>query len=92
MCTLTDICNRYIKKEKQIDLLSIDTEGYDLQVLRSLDWMHWRPKMVICEINTPSELGTVNECQEIKAFLDARKYKYLRSFGCNSVYVDTLVS
>ncbi|HET7462519.1 MAG TPA: FkbM family methyltransferase [Longimicrobium sp.] len=32
-----------------IDLLKVDTEGYDLMVLRSLDWEAIRPRVVLCE-------------------------------------------
>jgi FkbM family methyltransferase len=32
-----------------IDLLTIDTEGHDLSVLRSNDWKRFRPKVVLTE-------------------------------------------
>lgn len=34
---------------KHIDLLHIDTEGYDLQVLRQFDLARFRPRVILCE-------------------------------------------
>ena len=34
---------------QQIDLLHIDTEGYDLQVLRQFDLDRFRPRVILCE-------------------------------------------
>jgi len=33
----------------EIDFLSLDVEGLDLQVLRSNDWGRWRPQIVVAE-------------------------------------------
>lgn len=32
-----------------IDFLSVDAEGMDLDILRSMDWSRWRPKLVCVE-------------------------------------------
>ena len=48
--TLNNVLNQYAS-DKQVDLLKIDTEGYDLFVLQGLDWSNakQRPRMVLCE-------------------------------------------
>lgn len=33
-----------------IDLLTVDVEGFDLMVLESLDWLKYRPKVIIAEV------------------------------------------
>lgn len=33
----------------EIDLMSVDVEGMDLEVLKSNDWKKFRPKLIICE-------------------------------------------
>ena len=46
--TLKDICDSYIK-DKKIDFMSIDTEGYDMEVLKGNDWNRYRPKLICIE-------------------------------------------
>jgi FkbM family methyltransferase len=39
-----------IEIPKVIDFLSVDVEGFDLQVLRSNNWIKYRPKVVVAEV------------------------------------------
>jgi FkbM family methyltransferase len=45
--TLKKACEEYGITE--IDFLKIDTEGYDMFVLQSLDWNEIRPRAILCE-------------------------------------------
>ncbi len=36
-------------KGKEIDIMSIDTEGFDMEVLESNDWTKFRPRFLIIE-------------------------------------------
>lgn len=47
--TLTDILNSTRYKNQQIDLLTVDAEGHDFKVLKSLDFATYQPKIVIVE-------------------------------------------
>jgi len=47
--TLSEILGQYLSLNKEIDFLSVDVEGYDLEVLLSSDWNKFRPKFVIVE-------------------------------------------
>ena len=47
--TLEKVLQDYLPKGRDIDLLSVDTEGTDEQVLRSNNWKKYRPKIVVCE-------------------------------------------
>lgn len=47
--TLADILNKYHRNNK-IDFLSVDVEGLDLDVLRSNDWVKYRPYYALVEI------------------------------------------
>ncbi|MFA5025938.1 MAG: FkbM family methyltransferase [Candidatus Shapirobacteria bacterium] len=49
--TLKQIFQQYFN-HKNLDLLSIDTEGYDLQILQSNDWDKYRPKILCIEDNS----------------------------------------
>ena len=47
---MSDILEKYLERHHRIDFLSIDVEGLDLQVLKSNDWLKFRPKVVLVEI------------------------------------------
>lgn len=46
---LSKIFDSYILQNQQIDFLTIDVEGYDLDVLKSNDWLKYRPKWILVE-------------------------------------------
>lgn len=52
---LADILDRYLTTGGEIDFLSIDAEGLDMEVLRSNNWVKYRPLYVLVE-SQPFEL------------------------------------
>lgn len=68
---LTSILERE-NVQRQIDLLSVDAEGADMEVLESLDFERYRPRLVITEI-----LG----CHDIEAVTQSPAYRFLREKG-----------
>jgi hypothetical protein len=46
--TLEKIFDTYVK-DKQIDILSVDVEGWDMDVLESNNWEKYRPSYIILE-------------------------------------------
>lgn len=79
--TLTQKLSKTLDNSKfdlsQIDFLSIDVEGFDIDVLESNDWEKYQPKMILIEeLNT--NITTVIEKSNI--------YKYLTSKGYNLYY------
>ena len=68
--TLEDILEKHLPYGQEIDFLSIDVEGLDLQVLKSNNWRRFRPKFVLVEI-LGSSINDVTNSQE---------YKYLAGF------------
>ncbi len=60
---LADILEEYVPVETPIDFLNVDTEGYDLEVLRSNDWQRFAPQVIAVEdhtfdVNNPSHSET----------------------------------
>lgn len=47
--SLTSVLKGVIKKDQEIDFISIDTEGYDFNVLKSLDLQVYKPKIILIE-------------------------------------------
>ncbi|WP_246217144.1 FkbM family methyltransferase [Paraburkholderia panacisoli] len=65
--TLDDVLENSCYSTREIDLLSIDAEGHDYQVLRSIDINKYRPKIVIVE----STLMSIND------IMKSEIYRYL---------------
>lgn len=57
---------------KHVDVLSIDTEGYDWKILQQLQYCDVKPTMIRCEYINLED----NEKKEIEAFLDKNNYYY----------------
>ncbi|WP_205942381.1 FkbM family methyltransferase [Pedobacter sp. SYP-B3415] len=47
--TLSEILERYLPEGQPIDFFTIDVEGFDLQVLKSNDWLRHKPSIVVIE-------------------------------------------
>jgi FkbM family methyltransferase len=52
---LAEILDKYLAKDVNIDFLTIDAEGLDLEVLRSNNWDKYRPTYVLAE-SSPFEV------------------------------------
>jgi hypothetical protein len=61
-------------------VLLVDTEGWDLTVLRGLDQMRARPRIIVTE-----EFGGTNE--EKYAFLSERNYRFVGAWGFDSFWI-----
>jgi len=68
--TLEEILKKHLPHGQEIDFLSIDVEGLDLQVLKSNNWRRFRPKFVLVEILESS----------INNISNSKEYTYLSEF------------
>ncbi len=68
---LDAILDRHLPPGTQIDFMSIDVEGYDLNVVHSNDWVKFRPKCVVVE----ALASTIDD------LLQCDLHKYLASKG-----------
>lgn len=62
-----------------VDFVSIDVEGFELDVLRGFALEHWRPKLLLVE----DHVGTLS----LHRHLADRGYKLVRRTGVNAWYV-----
>lgn len=58
--SLGKVLRRNVPPNTEIDFLSIDVEGLDLEVLRSNDWALFKPKFILVEI-LESDLERIHE-------------------------------
>lgn len=74
--TLKNIFTKYFPK-KSVDLLNIDTEGYDYQILLGNDWSKYRPQIICIE----------DRSRKTQKFLKIKGYCLIATTPLNSIYV-----
>ena len=82
---LKEVLGKYAKG-KEIDIMSVDTEGYDMEVLESNDWKKFRPRFIILET---LEYREGNIGKKLNDTYD----KYMSNLGYNKVadtYINTI--
>ena len=79
--TLTSILDAHLPDDSNVDLLTIDVEGHDLQVLQGLNLMKYRPKVIVIEIH---DMNTVSH-NNLYNHLSANGYT-LKAFAVLSAY------
>jgi hypothetical protein len=77
--TLDTLLARHAPEVRRIDLLVVDVEGWELEVLRGLDFRRYRPRVLIIEnlFHDPA----------YRDFMQARGYELWRELAPNEVYV-----
>lgn len=73
------------------DLISIDVEGYDLPILKSLDYERWRPKALCVETLTYVEDGHATKLKGTIEFLESQGYVLYADTYINSIMVDSTI-
>ena len=64
---------------REIDFLSVDTEGGELEILASIDFNRYPTKIISVENNYYS--------RDIRALLESRGFLYLGTFGVDEIYL-----
>ncbi len=79
---------KYRHKDK-VDFLSIDTEGFEMEVLKSNNWKKFRPKIICIESFTfNNSLVGSRERKDIGRFLSKMDYIKVYSNDTNIIYLD----
>lgn len=78
---LSYILNKYLPSNQNIDFMSIDVEGLDLQVLKSNDWEKYKPNLILVE-ELRTNIIEITKTSAIYRFLIDKGYLlYFRSFN-----------
>jgi len=80
--TLTEAFKKHLPHEPKIDFMSIDVEGFDLNVLKSNDWKNYRPEFVLVEdlnfdLMSPTKSDVFNYLIDKNYKLVAKSYNTL---------------
>lgn len=82
---LSSLLDQY--KVTNIDYLSVDVEGFDLNVLQSNDWNKWRPKIIITEFFSEG-LDQIFQ-DPVFLYLKSKDYIYLCNSATNAFYIES---
>lgn len=77
---LEDVLDEYLPKEVEIDFMSIDAEGYDLNVLRDLNLSRYKPKYICIEASKEDISDGIYDVLKESGYLD------VYSNGSNSIF------
>ena len=80
--TLTALIDKTKYKDKRIDFLNIDAEGADFEVLESLNFDVYRPKLICVEIDD-------EQIENSKIFNFLKKQKYTNQWSATFSYIFT---
>lgn len=70
------------------NLISLDIEGLDFQILKSLDFAKWRPEIFCIETLTYTEDKTEQKLNEIISFMLDQGYMVYGDTYINTIFVD----
>lgn len=82
---LSEILDKYMPKHQQIDLMSIDVEGLDLEVLQSNNWEKYSPTLILVEILHTLTIDEVM-LSPIHLFISQKGYKIIAKTSRTTFY------
>lgn len=85
--TLTSILDEHLASGRQIDLLSVDVEGHDMNVLQGLDFERYRPRVILVELHDFSQIHE----KQIHRFLTEKQYSLFSFSVLTAVYISKQV-
>lgn len=72
--SLKEILDKNLGKNDRLDFFDIDVEGFDLEVLKSNDWVKYRPKVIVIETDISIQ-DDINS--EIVKYLEIQNYRLI---------------
>ena len=91
--TLNKIIENSIYKDKEIDFLSIDVEGYEIEVLKGLDFDKYKPKLVVLEFSDHDIKEFYNQKindilkSQLNEFMENKNYKLINWIHDDLIYI-----
>lgn len=73
---------------RAVDILSVDTEGLDMEVLQSNNWEKFRPKVVVVEVVQYRKDRGERVDKQFDDFLESKGYRKFADTYINALYMD----
>jgi FkbM family methyltransferase len=83
--TLKQVCDMYVK-DKTIDFLKIDVEGFEREVILGMDWEKYRPKALCIEATIP--MSDIPNYQDWEVLVLSAGYKFVKADAVNRYYIE----
>jgi FkbM family methyltransferase len=77
------LLKKHVPRNQKIDLLSIDVEGMDEAILKSIDWKKWKPEVVVCE-EIRTQISDVRS--QMEKFFGEKGYEMVGKTGYSVIY------
>lgn len=87
--TLNSVLVENLPDNQKIDVLSIDVEGYDFKVLKSIDLDLYRPKIIVIEIHGLQLLSSDSTKNDIIKYLSNYGYILKHYANINAYFIDS---
>lgn len=84
--TLPDILKKYCSK-KHPDFISIDVEGHDFEIIKSIDFSLYAPTVICVESITYSQTGNGIKNEEMLRYVESNGYLLYADTNINSIFV-----
>ena len=84
---INKIITKYLNNEIP-NFVSLDTEGYDFRILKSLNFKNFRPEIFCVETLTYTENKTERKERETIAFMAEKRYFVYADTYINTIFVD----
>jgi FkbM family methyltransferase len=84
--TLDSVLQQHLQPGTEIGLLSVDVEGHDLSVLRSIDLDAFRPKLIVVEMHHLDLHRTAEN--PVTRHLEEREFRQVAYDSLNGYFVD----
>jgi len=81
--TLASVCEEHVQGE--IHFLKIDVEGFEGEVIKGMDFVRWRPWVLVIEATLPNSRATNHETWE--GMVTGQGYRFAWFDGLNRYYV-----
>ena len=81
--TLASVCEQYVTGE--IHFLKVDVEGFEGEVLKGMDFVRWRPWVLVIEATLPN--SRVSNHAAWESMVTTRGYRFAWFDGLNRYYV-----
>ncbi|MCF6158630.1 MAG: FkbM family methyltransferase [wastewater metagenome] len=85
---LDTLLAEYLPNNTSIDFMSVDAEGYDLNILKSNNWKLYRPKCLLVE-SLKSSLSDIFDCP-LHHYITDRNYELFAKTFNSLFYIDKL--
>ena len=83
---LSELLDRHFESKRNVDFLSVDAEGMDLEVLKSNNWDRYRPFLIAVETHG-MDLDKQKD-NDIYMYLSQLGYKFVSHVFVTSLFID----